>query len=89
MQSLLMTGGGSYNLNPGQGTDDTEIAFSLADGLIQGQGKYYPDLIAKYYTLWIQSKPFDIAALVSIALNGVKKTVVKQNATARDVLGLS
>jgi ADP-ribosylglycohydrolase len=36
MQSLLMTGGGSYNLNPGQGTDDTEIAFSLADGLIQG-----------------------------------------------------
>jgi ADP-ribosylglycohydrolase len=42
-----MNGGGTYNLNPGQGTDDTELAFSLAYGLIAGNGKYNQDLIAK------------------------------------------
>lgn len=35
LKSLMMNGGGTYNVNPGQGTDDTELAFSLAYGLIE------------------------------------------------------
>lgn len=32
--AMLMNGGGTYNLGPGQGTDQTEILLSLCYGLI-------------------------------------------------------
>jgi ADP-ribosylglycohydrolase len=64
----MMTGGGTYNTNSGQGTDETEIAFSLAYGLIESGGLYNSDIIAKHYSIWLKSKPFDISALILIAL---------------------
>lgn len=70
--ALYMNGGGTYNLNPGQITDDSELAFALAYGLIEGAGSYDADLIAKHYGLWLKSKPFDISALVAIVFNGLR-----------------
>jgi hypothetical protein len=77
--ALYMNGGGTYNLNPGQVTDDSELAFSLGYGLIEGAGTYDPDLIAKHYGLWLKSKPFDISALVAIVLNGLRKVELSSN----------
>lgn len=48
------------------------MAFSLAYGLIAGEGKYDMDLVCKQYGLWHRSKPSDISALVAIVLNGLR-----------------
>lgn len=82
VQSLLMNGGGTYGLNPGQVTDDSEIAFALAYGLIEGAGIYNQDIIAKHYGLWLKSRPFDISALVAIVLNGLRNNVLQPDMTA-------
>lgn len=44
-----MNGGGTYNLGPGQGTDQTEIFLSLCHGIIEGKGTYQPNSIATKY----------------------------------------
>ena len=73
LKALLMNGGGTYNTNPGQGTADTELAFALAYGLIEGNGIYKANVIAKHYALWLKSKPFDTSALVLIALKACRE----------------
>jgi hypothetical protein len=44
-----MNGGGTYNIGPGQGTDQTEMLFSAAYGLIDGGSIYNSDMMAKRY----------------------------------------
>lgn len=44
-----MNGGGTYNLGPGQGTDQTEILLNLCYGLIAGEGNYNQNLVATKY----------------------------------------
>jgi hypothetical protein len=51
--ALLMNGGGTYNIGPAQGTDQTEILFSTCYGLIEGRGTYSQDLIALRYLKWV------------------------------------
>lgn len=46
---MMMNGGGTYNLGPGQGTDQTEILFSLCYGLIEGKGNYNRNEVATKY----------------------------------------
>ena len=47
---MKMQGGGTWSgISPGQVTDDSELAISLADGLIEGNGVLNLDLIAKSY----------------------------------------
>ena len=77
LKSLMMNGGGTYNVNPGQGTDDTQIAFSLAYGLIESGNTYKPDIIAKHYSLWLKSKPFDTSALILIALKDTRSSNIE------------
>lgn len=89
LQSLLMNGGGTYGLNPGQVTDDSEIAFALAYGLIESAGTYNQDIIAKHYGLWLKSRPFDISALVAIVLNGLRNDILEPDMSAERVRGLS
>jgi hypothetical protein len=48
-----MNGGGTYNIGPAQGTDQTEILFSTCYGLIEGRGTYSQDLIALRYLKWV------------------------------------
>lgn len=36
--ALLMNGGGTYKLGAGQGTDQTELLFTVSYALIEGKG---------------------------------------------------
>jgi hypothetical protein len=47
--AIMMNGGGTYKLGPNQGTDQTEILFSLCYGLIEGGGVYDRNLVASKY----------------------------------------
>jgi ADP-ribosylglycohydrolase len=51
--ALLMSGGGTYNLGPGQGTDQTEIMLSACYGLLDGGTSYNSDYMAKRYLSWL------------------------------------
>ena len=71
-----MNGGGTYNLGPGQGTDQTEIMFSLCSGLIEGQGTYSRNLIATKYMDWFESKPFNFSAVFALSMKDLRKMKV-------------
>jgi len=76
--AMFMPGGGTFNLVPGQVTDDSEIALCLANGLILGEGTLNLDHIAAQYRDWMQSFPFDIGSTIGSAffpLYEVKKQV--------------
>ena len=53
-------------------TDDSELALSLAYGLLEGDGNLNLNLIAKNYILWLKSNPFDIGNTTRNAF-GTKK----------------
>ena len=54
-------GGGCFEVAPGQFTDDSEMALSLMNGLINAQAnKNYQKSIAIQYYEWYKSPPFDI-----------------------------
>ena len=55
-----MPGGGTWNLQPGQITDDSELAMCQMRGLLAGQGKFDLFYLAFYYGHWIDMGPFDI-----------------------------
>jgi ADP-ribosylglycohydrolase len=68
-KAMLMEGGGWFNINPGQITDDGEIAISLLEGLIDAQDKGFDlEKIALKYRDWIKSSPFDKGITVGSAL---------------------
>ena len=54
-----MEGGGPWSLEPGQFTDDSELAMCLMRGLIDGKGKLNTAHICNYYGQWIAGEPFD------------------------------
>ncbi len=56
---LPILGGGPFSVDKGQCTDDTELAFGLAKGIIENRG-YQKEKIAEKYIKWFQSEPFDI-----------------------------
>ena len=59
-KALDLPGGGTFDLNPGQITEDSELSLSLMRGLIDGDGKFSLEMIVKYYKDWFFSNPFDI-----------------------------
>lgn len=62
-KAMKMPGGGTaFNfLQPGQVTDDSELAISLGNGIINSKnGMIDPELIADQYSDWVSSNPFDI-----------------------------
>ena len=46
---------------------------ALAEGLLEGKGKYNRDAVANKYVEWIESNPSDMPVVVGIALSGVRK----------------
>lgn len=63
--ALTMPGGGFHQLGPGQVTDDTELAMCLGRGLLAGLGM---ESVARAYSAWIQSSPFDIGRTCRTAM---------------------
>jgi ADP-ribosylglycohydrolase len=69
-----MVGGGPFDLEPGQWTDDTSLALCLADSLIQSQGFDATDQMQRYVRWWrwgylsSTGECFDIGATTVTAL---------------------
>ena len=72
--ALTFPGGGALEVQPGQITDDSEMAMSLMNGLIDAQvDGYYHDNIAWSYYQWYNSKPFDIGNTTVTAMKCIEK----------------
>ena len=70
--SLKLSGGGVFELAPGQITDDSEMALSLAKGLISDPFVLNLGMIVSNYSIWYDSPPFDIGDTTKKALKGLK-----------------
>ncbi|VDK49267.1 unnamed protein product [Anisakis simplex] len=66
-QFLPILGGGPFKMTPGQITDDSEMAFSLAASLCRCKSFNAPD-VACAYVAWQQSTPPDIGVATRNAL---------------------
>lgn len=62
--AFQIKGGGMHKLEPGQPTDDSELAYSVGKGLIAGKGKLNLNLIAMEMGHWFQSKPIDVGTTI-------------------------
>lgn len=65
---LPLLGGRLPEDKPGQVTDDSEMALTLAESLIRSRGFDHSD-IASSYALWCSTKPPDIGLATSAALS--------------------
>lgn len=84
-RALSQPGGGVWGLAKGQITDDTELAISLAEGLINASSTYSGDTattspttdlldsILSAYGKWYRSPPFDIGNTTTKALRHLPK----------------
>ena len=79
--ALRFPGGGAHRLFPGQITDDTELAISLADGLLAGRDAgatacetaFSLDAVAAAYSRWVLSQPFDCGKTTGRALMATRR----------------
>ena len=71
-----MTGGGPFNLLPGQITDDGEMALCLARSIRQA-GTYDPRAALAAYVGWFDSRPFDIGRTTARALQPASAALAK------------
>lgn len=65
--ALAMPGGGTWEVAPGQVTDDGELTMSLLRGLADEPDDPTPAVAARY-AAWVASDPFDIGATTSASL---------------------
>ena len=56
-----------WNTEPGQVTDDTEMALSLAHALVSG---FSANRIGSWYVRWLTSGPFDVGGTCGAAISG-------------------
>uniref|UniRef100_A0A1I7ZN48 ADP-ribosylglycohydrolase family protein n=1 Tax=Steinernema glaseri TaxID=37863 RepID=A0A1I7ZN48_9BILA len=64
---LPILGGGPFSMQPGQVTDDSEMALSLARSMVELR-KFCPIDVATSYVAWIQSNPPDRGVATENAL---------------------
>lgn len=65
--ALTMPGGGTWEVAPGQVTDDGELTVSLLRGLVDAPENPTP-AVATRYAAWVASAPFDIGATTAASL---------------------
>ena len=65
--ALAMPGGGTWDVAPGQVTDDGELTMSLLRGLVDAPDDPTPAVAARY-AAWVASDPFDIGATTAASL---------------------
>lgn len=69
---MKMPGGGPWACGAGQVTDDSELAMSLLQAIVNSnagsKGVLRKDAIAVMYGAWIKSPPFDIGLATRNAL---------------------
>jgi ADP-ribosyl-[dinitrogen reductase] hydrolase len=72
--AMTFPGGGVFDLAPGQFTDDGEMTVTLVNALVENGGQYELEAVAKSYSEWADSKPFDIGIATSSALKYVDQS---------------
>lgn len=81
---LDILGGGTFNVVPGQVTDDSELALGLLYSILENKC-YDKNKVAKKYKSWVISGPFDIGRTTKNAFlsahnyNDICKQSIKQN----------
>lgn len=83
-----IVGGGPHRLKPGQITDDSELALTLARSIVKHNG-YDKEAVARAYVDWYKSGPFDIGSTTINAFSCIdtEKSVADQcvaNAKRKD-----
>lgn len=68
-----IVGGGHWNLQPGEVTDDTYMTLAVAKGIIEAPSDP-AEAIAKYFLQWYHTKPKDIGITCRLALQEGQKT---------------
>ena len=74
---MTFPGGGVFDLAPGQFTDDGEMTMALVNALAENNGVYDQDAVARSYSDWADSKPFDMGNATSSALKHVDRSSQK------------
>ena len=64
-----LEGSALYGTMPGQPTDDSEMALTLARSLVK-EGGFAPAALLEAYKLWLKSRPVDFAHAVFRAMHG-------------------
>ena len=62
-----MMGGGPFNVEPGEGTDDTGMALAVAEGLAE-QPEDPREAAGRHLVAWFQSGPKDVGSTVRVAI---------------------
>ena len=75
-----IVGGGPFNVLPGQVTDDSELALSLARALAAHGADF--DAIARSYVEWCWSDPFDIGGTTLNAFHFARGTAIDERTVA-------
>jgi ADP-ribosyl-[dinitrogen reductase] hydrolase len=72
-RAMTMPGGGVFGVGQGQITDDSELALSLARGLLghRPSDGFPLESVARQYAAWCDSRPFDIGNTCSTAFSVV------------------
>lgn len=91
--ALGMPGGGCWRVAPGQCTDDSELAISLAWALAE-RSKFDLQAVAAQYVRWVDSDPFDIGHTTASSLGcaeaypgAADPAAAMQTAATRDCMG--
>lgn len=77
--ALAMPGGGTWEVAPGQITDDGELTMSLLNALAEHPEK--PRSAASHYARWVASDPFDIGATTAASLGCLRHATWAARAT--------
>jgi ADP-ribosyl-[dinitrogen reductase] hydrolase len=67
-----LTGGGAFGWRPGQGTDDTDLAWAVAKAYVDG---YSLRRVAKGMLSWYERGPSDVGATTAMALEEYARTL--------------
>ncbi|HHW31103.1 MAG TPA: ADP-ribosyl-[dinitrogen reductase] hydrolase [Clostridiaceae bacterium] len=66
-------GGGCWDLEPGEVTDDTMMTIAVAEGILDNPDNPVED-IGKHFIKWYDSRPKDIGNIIRIALGEYKRS---------------
>ena len=89
-RALLMRGGGCHRLQPGQITDDTELALALTHALLEAatpitanapHGGLPASCIARWYGRWMKSPPFDVGNTCAASMKDAQRMTAADDAS--------
>ncbi|HIK51352.1 MAG TPA: ADP-ribosylglycohydrolase family protein [Oscillatoriales cyanobacterium M59_W2019_021] len=73
--AMQMSGGGVWNVAPGQITDDGELTLCLAQALAESS-HFDIESIARNYARWVDSNPFDIGSTTAKSLGAYARVTL-------------